>query len=169
MSRARTLRRLIGSALLGIVVGFLAWLLGMDAPHAIGLGGVLIALAVCLSLLGDQADVGWPAPEPALRPGSRRDIAQLGWSVAARSRGLRGGHVSSDAVRRLRTLATEALALRGVDLDDPAAGDDVRRLLGDGAPALLRRGSAAAPTTAEFVAVLDRVEGLAGAVDRGGG
>jgi hypothetical protein len=164
------LRRLIGSVLLGVVVGFLAWLLGMDAPHAIGLGGVLIALAVCLSVLGDQADVGWPAPEPALRPGSRRDIAQLGWSIAARARGLRGGgHVSSDAVRRLRTLATEALALSGVDLDDPTDGDDVRRLLGDGAPALLRRGSAAAPTTTEFIAVLSRVEGLADTVDRGGG
>lgn len=169
MTPGRMLRRLIGSVVLGIAIGFLAWLLGMDAPHAIGLGGVLIALAVCLSLLGEQADVGWPAPEPALRPGSRRDIAQLGWSVAARSRGLRGGHVSSDAVRRLRTLAAEALALKGVDLDDPTARDDVQRLLGEGAPALLRRGSAAAPTTAEFVAVLGRVEGLGAAVDRGGG
>lgn len=169
MTRGRMLRRLIGSAVLGIAVAFLAWWLGMDAPHAVGLGGVVIALAGCLSLVGEQADVGWPPPDPALRPGSRRDVAQLAWSVGARSRGLRGGWVSSDAVRRLRTTAAGALAVRGVDLDDPAAQDDVRRLLGDAAPALLRRGSAASPSTAEFVALLGRVEGLVGAIDRGGG
>lgn len=169
MRGVRLVRRLVGCALFGLLLGLAAWLLGLDAPHAIGLGAVLIALAGCLALVGEQADVAWPLPDPTLRPGSRRDVVQLGWSVAARSRGLRAGRVSPDALRRLRSLAAEALALHGVVLDDPAAREEVRRLLGDSAPTLLRRGSGESPSTAEFVTVLGRVEGLAAAVDRGGG
>jgi hypothetical protein len=160
MSRARLLRRLGASLAVGVGVGLLAWLLGMDAGHAIGLGAVLAGLVAGISLVGDQADVVWPLPPAVPRAGSRRDIPQLGWSLAGRARGLHGARVSSDAVRRLRTLAEGALALRGIALDDPASEPAVRVLLGDGAPALLRRGSGASPSTAEFVAVLGRLEQL---------
>lgn len=169
MSRARTLWRAVGCAAIGVVIGTVAWVLGMDGPHAVGLGAVLIAVAGCLALLGEQSEVAWAADDPVARPGSRRDVVQLGWSLAARSRGRLGGRVSSDAVRRLRTLAAGALALRGVDLDDADAQGEVRRLLGDDAPALLRRGSAEAPSTGAFAALLGRVEGLLPPVDRGGG
>lgn len=169
MTRARLLRRVVGSIVLGVAVGAVAWLLGMDAGHAIGLGAVLTALALGLALVGEQADLRWPPAVAASRPGSRRDVTQLGWSLVGRARGLRGGRAAPDAVRRLRTLAEGALALRGIHLDDPAAEPEVRRLLGDDAPALLRRGSGASPSTASFVAVLARVEALVLTTDRGGG
>lgn len=169
MTRARLLRRVLGSLALGVAVGAVAWLLGMDVAHAIGLGAVLTALAGCLGLVGEQADLAWPRPAAATRPGSRRDVVQLGWSIVGRARGLRGGRAAPDAVRRLRTLAEGVLALRGIRLDDPAAEPEVRRLLGDDAPSLLRRGSGLSPSTAEFVSVLARVEALTLAADRGGG
>ncbi|MFF2051954.1 hypothetical protein ACFVU2_10180 [Leifsonia sp. NPDC058194] len=151
------------------MIGSVAWLLGMDAPHAVGLAAVAIALAGSLALVGEQSEVAWSAPDPVSRPGSRRDVAQLGWSVAVGARGLRGGRASSDAVRRLRGLAAEALALRGIGLDDPDSREAVAGLLGEETAALLRRGSGETPSTAAFVAALARIEALGSAVDRGGG
>ena len=169
MTPARTWRRVIGCTALGLIVGVVAWLLGMDAPHAIGVGAVVTALAGVLALVGDQGDVSWAVPEPELRPGSRRDVVQLGWSIAARSRGLRAGRVSPDAVRRLRTLAAETLVLRGVAPDDPAAADEVARLLGEDALLVLRRGSGESPSTGAYASLLDRIEALVPVGDRGGG
>lgn len=151
----RLLMRLILSAVLGAAIGGAAWYLGMDAAHAAGLGAAVLALAACLSSLGEAASMAWPAEEPPLRPGSRRDIVQLGWSL-----GGRGGRVSGEGVRRLRTIAARALALRGIDLDDPAAAPRVAELLGEDAPALLRRGAAPNATRAQVLALIAHLEAL---------
>lgn len=156
MTRARLLRRAVGCVVAAAIVGVAAWFFGMDAPHAAGLGGAVFALGAVLSLLGDQAEVTWPVPSPQPRPGARRDVVQLGWSLGAR-----GGRVSPEAVRRLRGLAAEVLDRHGVQLDDPASADDVSRLLGDETAALLRKGSAAAPRPRDFAASLARLEALA--------
>lgn len=155
MTRSRMIRRAVGCLLAAALVGAAAWFFGMDAPHAVGLGFVVFALGAVLSLLGDQAEVAWPVPQPQPRPGARRDVVQLGWSLGAR-----GGRVSPEAVRRLRGLAAEVLDRRGVQLDDPAAAPEVARLLGDDTAAMLRKGSAAAPRPKEFAASLARLEAL---------
>ena len=136
----RMLRRLILSALLGVAFGVAAWYLGMDAAHAIGLGAAAFAICACLSALGEAADVVWSVPAPPPRPGARRDIVQLGWSLGAR-----GGRASPEGVRRLRLVAERALALRGLDLEDRDADERLEDLLGPDAVRLLRRGSAVAP------------------------
>ncbi|UAJ77904.1 hypothetical protein IT072_11395 [Leifsonia sp. ZF2019] len=169
MTPPRAGRRIAGCGALGLIVGVAAWVLGMDAPHAIGAGAVVAALAGVLALVGAQGEVSWAVPAPGPRPGARRDVVQLGWSIAARSRGLRAGHVSPDAVRRLRALATECLALRGVALDDPASAAEVARLLGDDALPILRRGSGESPSTAAYASLLARIEALAPVTDHGGG
>ncbi|WP_431247551.1 hypothetical protein [Leifsonia xyli] len=152
----RLLRRLILSALLGVAVGVAAWYLGMDAEHAIGLGAAALAFTACLSALGEAADVSWPVAPPPPRAGSRRDVVQLGWSL-----GSRGGRASPEGVRRLRSVAERALALRGLDLEDRAADAQLEALLGADALSLLRRGSAVAPPrTALVAAVLERLEAL---------
>lgn len=156
MSRLRA----IGCAVLGLVVGGGAWLLGMDAAHSAGLGAVVAGLCLCLAMLGEQPAVAWPPPPDPIRPGSRRDVAQLGWSL-----GVRGRPVSPEAVRRLRDLAEQVLERDGLRLDDPADTEAVAGLLGPGAGAVLRRGSGARPRTADFAAVLGRLEGLAGRDD----
>ncbi|MEY9953464.1 hypothetical protein [Leifsonia sp. EB34] len=156
MTRARMMRRAVGCVLAAAIVGVAAWFFGMDAPHAVGLGFVVFALGAVLSLLGEQAEVTWPVPAPQPRPGSRRDVVQLGWSLGAR-----GGRVSPEAVRRLRGLAAEVLDRHGVELDDPAAASRVAGLLGERTAALLRKGSAAAPRPKEFAASLARLEALA--------
>ncbi|WP_431198226.1 hypothetical protein [Leifsonia xyli] len=153
----RILRRLILSALVGLAFGVAAWYLGMDAAHAIGLGAAAFALTACLSALGEAADVVWAVPAPQPRPGARRDIVQLGWSLGAR-----GGRVSPEGVRRLRLLAERALLLRGLDLEDRTADARLEELLGADALRLLRRGSGVAPPrTSEVSAALTRLEALA--------
>lgn len=150
------IRRAVGCVLAAAVVGVAAWFFGMDAPHAAGLGAVVFALGAVLSLLGDQADLTWRVPSPQPRPGARRDVVQLGWSLGAR-----GGRVSPEAVRRLRALAAEVLDRHGVQLDDPAAAGEVAGLLGDDTAGMLRKGSAAAPRPGDFAASLARLEALA--------
>lgn len=157
----RLLTRLILSAVLGAAIGVAAWYLGMDAAHAAGLGAAVLALSACLSSLGEAASMVWRVEEPPLRPGSRRDVVQLGWSLAGR-----GGRVSGEGVRRLRAIAARALALRGIDLDDPAAAPRVTELLGPQAAALLRRGAATTATRPQVVALLTRLEELAPPPDR---
>lgn len=155
----RMLRRLILSALLGVALGVAAWYLGMDAAHAVGLGAAAFAFTACLSALGEAADVVWAVPAPPPRPGARRDIVQLGWSLGAR-----GGRASPEGVRRLRMIAERALLMRGLDLEDRTANRRLEELLGADALRLLRRGSAVAPPrTSEVAAVLTRLEALAAA------
>ncbi|MDN4615418.1 hypothetical protein P5G50_13265 [Leifsonia sp. F6_8S_P_1B] len=147
---------MILSAVLGAAIGVAAWYLGMDAPHAAGLGAAVLALVACLSVLGEAASMVWRVDEPPLRPGSRRDVVQLGWSL-----GGRGGQVSGEGVRRLRLIAARALALRGIDPDDPAAAPRVAELLGPEASAILRRGAANGAKRPQVLALLDRLEALA--------
>ena len=152
----RMLRRLILGAVLGIACGVAAWYLGMDVAHAIGLGAAAFALTSCLSALGEVADLVWAVPAPEPRPGARRDIVQLGWSLGAR-----GGRASPEGVRRLRLVAERALLLRGLDLEDRTADAPLEELLGADALRLLRRGSGVAPPrTSEVSAALSRLEAL---------
>lgn len=155
----RMLRRLILSALLGFAIGLTAWSLGMDEAHAAGLGVAAFAFSACLSALGEAADLTWEQPAPPPRPGSRRDIVALGWSL-----GSRGGRASPEGVRALRAVAERALSLRGLELEDRAADAQLEALLGADVLALLRRGSAVtSPRTAQIAAVLDRLERLVSA------
>lgn len=161
MTRSRRLppgmlTRLILSALLGVAFGAAAWFLGMDAPHAVGLGATVAAFVACLSALGEATDLTWTLPTPEPRPGARRDIPQLGWSL-----GSRGGRVSPEGMRRLRLVAERALAVHGLDLRDRAADPELERLLGRDVLAALRSGSTAQPPRTAFVAlVLQRLEAL---------
>jgi len=148
-------RRLILSALLGVAMGVAAWLLGMDAAHAIGLGAAAFGLSACLSALGEVAEITWATPPAPSRTGSRRDVAQLGWSLGAR-----GGRVSSEGARAVRSVAERAVALRGLDLEDRSADAQLEALLGRQALALLRRGSGFEMRTSALAAVLDRLEAL---------
>ncbi|SDH38135.1 hypothetical protein SAMN04515691_1730 [Leifsonia sp. 98AMF] len=152
----RLLRRLILSALLGVAVGLAAWWLGMDEAHATGLGAAALAFTACLSALGEAADLTWPPAAPPLRPGSRRDVVALGWSLSSR-----GGRASPEGLRALRSVAERALRLRGLDLEDRAADAQLEELLGPDILALLRRGSVVtSPRTSQIGAVLDRLEQL---------
>ena len=152
----RLLRRLILSALLGVAVGLAAWSLGMDEAHATGLGAAALAFTACLSALGEAADLTWPPAAPPLRPGSRRDVVALGWSLSSR-----GGRASPEGLRALRSVAERALRLRGLDLEDRAADAQLEELLGPDILVLLRRGSVVtSPRTSQIAAVLDRLEQL---------
>jgi hypothetical protein len=136
-------------------MGVAAWLLGMDAAHAVGLGAAAFGLSSCLSALGEVAEITWATPPAPSRTGSRRDVAQLGWSLGAR-----GGRASSEGVRAVRSVAERAVALRGLDLEDRSADAQLEALLGRQTLALLRRGSGVEMRTSALAAVLDRLEAL---------
>ena len=151
----RLVTRLVLCVIFGAAVGICAWYLGMDAAHATGLSAIALGLTACLSMIGEAATVAWPDEPVPARPGSRRDVVQLGWALGAR-----GGRVSVEGMRRVRSLAARALAAQGVDLDDPAHADRVERLLGCSAVSLIARG-AQPPRTAQLAALLARLEHLA--------
>lgn len=148
--------RLLWSLLAGLVVGLVCWFSGMDLPHAVGVGAVVGAGGSCLAMLRERPSVTWPDDPVAPREGARRDVAQLGWAVQTRS-----GTVTPEAVRHLRSVAAQTLALHGIDLDDPADRPAVERMLGADVVAIVRRGSAAAPRTAVFRSVLALLERIA--------
>jgi hypothetical protein len=151
-------RRLLSCALLGLVVGLAAWFFGVDVAHALGLGAVTAALALCVALVGDQPRVDWePAPVQP-RDGSRRDVVQLGWALHSR-----GGAVAPEAVRRLRSVTEQALDLHGLSLDDPAHRPEVERVLGPEVLRIIRRGSAERPRLTTYEAALRVLDRLADA------
>ncbi len=153
----RLTRRLAVCVALGAAVGLVTWLAGMDAGHALGLAGAVAAVGCCVAMLGDRGAVAWPPEPPTPREGLRRDVAQLGWAVQTRR-----GIAAPEAVRRLRSVAGQALALHGHDLDDPAQRPAVEAMLGADGMAILRRGGAETPRTGVFEAILARLERLAG-------
>ncbi|MFF1878837.1 hypothetical protein [Leifsonia sp. NPDC058230] len=149
-------RRLLWCVVLGLAAGAVTWFFGVDIGHAVGFGAVAVAASACLSLVGDQARVDW-LPGPAMpRDGARRDVVQLGWALHTR-----GGGVSPEAVRRLRTVAAQVLELHGLDLDDPSHRPAVERVLGADFVATIRRGTAASPKLGSYQAALATLGRLA--------
>ena len=148
--------RLVLSFLIGAVVGIVVWFSGMDTPHAVGLAAIVAAGGSCLAMLGERPPVQWPDDPIMPREGARRDVAQLGWAVQTR-----GGTVTPEAVRHLRSVTAQTLALHGIDLDDPAHRPAVERVLGADVAAIVRRGSAEAPRTAVYESVITLLERVA--------
>jgi hypothetical protein len=150
-------RRMIFSAVFGLVVGVAAWFFGVDLPHAIGLGAAIGALSACIALVGDQPRVEWARPAAEARDGARRDVVQLGWALQSRRRG-----VAPEAVRRLRFLTQQVLELHGLELETEAHRSEIERILPPAVLSTIRRG-AESPTTSMYEGALRELERLASA------
>ncbi|MEU4015466.1 hypothetical protein AB0E56_09375 [Microbacterium sp. NPDC028030] len=111
-----------------VAVGGVAALGALGVPVAFALSWAMIVLTIVLvsrQVFFDESSL-WP-PERARRPERGSEVSRLAWSINSRT-GV-AGHV---VVRRVQNVLRRRLALRGLDLDDPDARDDIDALLGAG-------------------------------------
>lgn len=128
----RELLRVAGGALL---LGVLAWFLGVDVWHAI-LVGCAAMVGITAFLVGgapEIRDLSW-RPRYRNTEGARSELANLAHSLRPQR-----GVVGLAAERRLRDLAARRLALHGLDLQSAADREATERLIGTRAYQLLVR------------------------------
>jgi hypothetical protein len=128
------MRRLIGVFVAAVLIGGACWFFGLGIVSAIvvalviGAGG-----AVWRVLPAPGPDREWPPGPAATLDGARRETSQLSWSLRTR-----GGTIDpARVVARVRTIAVNRLALRQLDLDDPAHRRAIERLIGSPAYELI--------------------------------
>lgn len=137
-------------------LGALVWAFGVPLLQSSVVGAAALAVVVGAALRPLAADVSWPDRVGLRRHGTRREVARLSSSLAARER-----EVPAPTVARLRVIAEQRLARAGVDPKGPGGTARARELLGAPVHALLFGPDAPPPDHRTFVACLDAVERLA--------
>lgn len=112
---------------------FLLGKLGFPEPFV--LAWMILALGVTFACRQEFIEVGseWP-PEKPSRSSHGSEVSRMAWAINTRT-GV-AGHV---VVRRVQTVLRRRLALRGLDLDDPAQHARIDALLGEGVRDALHR------------------------------
>jgi hypothetical protein len=134
VSVGELIRSALIAAFVAALVGGAARVLGLDGPHALAVGGGV--LAVVLVLLAQRSVV--PPAEllpPDLDPsvGGRRDVEQLAWSLVEHRT-----HVRGVVLARVRLIAEHRLAEHGFALQRREDAAAIESLLGSAAWAVLR-------------------------------
>lgn len=122
----------VGGLLALIVFLVLGWL-GFPTPFV--LAWMIIVVAVVLACRQEFIEVGsaWPPEKPG-RNSRGSEVSRLAWAINTRT-GV-AGHV---VVRRVQSVLRRRLALRGLDLDDPAQHARIDAILGEGVREALHR------------------------------
>ena len=122
------IRPIVASAILGLVVGGVGWIVGVSELQSAVLVVVVITAAAGRHLVeGHQARSGdtWRGRWSPTAYGGRRDVAQLGRQMRTSRRTVHGR-----VLTRLRDLATHRLRHHGLDPTDPHDADAAEALLG---------------------------------------
>ena len=126
MRIAEVVRNTLVAAFTAALVGGAARVLGLDGPHALAVGGGVLALVLVLLAQRSATPVADLEPHSGDAPtGGRRDVEQLAWSMVEHRT-----HVRGIVLTRVRAIAAVRLAGHGLDLrrtDDLPA---IRTLLG---------------------------------------
>lgn len=125
--RRRQRRTVVWTFVLSAVTAAASWWVGVGWPQVLLLvSAITTAGAVALALGHVDEDPMLPPLEATGRSeGTRREVSRLSWSLAGAD-----NRVGDRPYRRLRAIAAHRLALRGIDLTDPAGDDAARALLG---------------------------------------
>ena len=107
------------------VVPVVAHVMGVPAALAVLMAVSIAAVGGISTLFEVSRNVVWSDANVILRAGARTEVSRLSWSMPSRY-----GRVSEAAVHRLRAIAASRLALRGIDLDDPAQAPAAEAALG---------------------------------------
>ena len=144
----------------GAVVALICWYFGLDAWQAVTFGAVSGSLGLFYGALPDLREVHWRDFHPA-RTGARHDISWLAASLRPRY-----GRVGDEAVRALRDLAQQRLALRHLDLTEPDHQSQIERFIGHHMYAVLQPKRRRRPTYRTVVNCLDALDRLSPAQER---
>ena len=106
-------RQFIGAAAASVVIGSLAWLVGVTVRGSV-LIGLLVAALVPVLVNPIESTMILPPLPPRLRHGARVEVSRLSWAMAGRR-----GRVDTRVARRLRTTASRRLADLHIDLGRP--------------------------------------------------
>lgn len=151
-------RAALGVFVLAVVVAAICWYFGADVWHSILLGAAIAAITVAAS-----AGAGASAVQPTVwreeryaRPrGARHDVTSLASSLRQA-----GGGIGYRADERLRRLARRRLARHHLDIESPADGTEIARLLGRRAQGLLVRNDRRPMHLRSFRHCLDALDAL---------
>jgi hypothetical protein len=142
------------------VVALICWYFGLDAWQALTFGAVSGSLGLFYLALPDLREVHWRDFHPT-RTGARHDISWLASSLRPRY-----GRVGDEAVRALRDLAQQRLALCHLDLTTPDHQSQIERFIGRDVYAVLQPGRRRRPTYRTVVNCLDALDRLSPAEER---
>lgn len=141
-----------------IAIAVLAWAVGLEWPQAILVSLGIVALLGLRRLPTTNADEGWPArQDDADDRGVRRDVTRLSWTMQGFQ-----ARVERPSLRRLRAVAVERLAVRGLDLEHPEDADACRSALGEVAYAVVNAEPRAQVDFDTFTDAVTAVERLGG-------
>jgi hypothetical protein len=145
--------RAILLVLAAIVAGFVCWFIGMDPAHAVVVTAAVVAVGFAWIAVPEHSDTRWPVAYPKTPDGARNDVLDLSWAL----RRQRGG-IRERAVGRIRGLAVERLAHRGLSLNNPNDRAAIENLIGPRPYAVLTSTSGRPPQLRTVEACLDALE-----------
>jgi hypothetical protein len=155
MRALATSRVLVPTLLVGFVIGGIVWFLGAPLWWGVASGLVAAAAIALWRAMPRLEEPVWSRRLPEAVPGSRDDVLVLGWAIAD----LRG-HVQPRALERVRAVARERLAQRGLDLDAASDRGEIEALLGKRAYAALHSSISNMPGQTALLACLDALDRL---------
>jgi hypothetical protein len=160
--RRRRQNVVLTTAAVALVVAVAGYILGVAwLQLLLLLTGVTTVGVACLALDSVEDDPALPPLDDAgLNTGTRREVSRLSWVLAGHD-----NRIGGVPYRRLRAIAVNRLALRGIDVSEPAGDEAARELLGELGYKLLINESTSAPTQRQFVDCITLLENLDGPHD----
>jgi hypothetical protein len=120
------MKRFVPVIVIAILTGAIVWFFGLGILPATVVSLVAGAIGTVLRLVTMATpNRDWPLPPPPITDGARREAFELSWAMRTRS-----GIVDDRVVLRVRSIAANRLALRHLDLDNPAHRPSIERLIG---------------------------------------
>jgi hypothetical protein len=147
--------RTIVAVVLGVLVGVVAWDLGLDPLHAVEAGLAVVVVAIVVAVLPGLSATTWRRAPGGRNGGGRQDIVQLSWALNSRR-----DWVGDGVQWRLREIAVRRLAHLGFDLDDPDEGQKIAALIGLETYGILRPGSTRQASLAALSRALHELDRL---------
>ncbi len=150
------MRRSAGVIVLAVIAGVASWFFGIGILPAVVVTLVVFSIGTVLRLVaGQRPNRDWPLPPSRKNDGQRRDAAELSWALRTR-----GGIVDDRVIARVRSIAARRLALRHLDLDDPAHRAKIQRLIGAASYETLTSGSTRKIRVTTVLGMLDTLDTL---------